>query len=549
MITVKHAYRDAHRLKQIVDALFKSGLGYYIYQLKLKDHLFWHQRVEQGVEKPADLPKKIRAAIDELGGTFIKLGQLLSLRPDLIPKEYCDEFSRLQDNVSNFSFDEARRIIEGELKHKTTEIFSHFEKEPIASASIGQVHKARLLNGVRVVVKVQRPGIKELMDTDIDLLYHLAELLQSHVEELKDYNLKGIVDEFKRYTLNELDYLKECRNIEKFYNNFLGSQTVKVPKVHWDFTTKKVLVMGYIEGVPIDDKEGLKDWNCDEKIISKNLADCFLKQIFEDGFFHADPHPANVFVLPGNKIALLDYGICGSLTEGMKEKLVDMLVSLVDRDINTFVDGFFEVGMIDEKDETLVNDIEAIVEEYAGANIDQIDFVHLFNDLVFTARRHNISLPVDFILLAKAIITIEGVGQQLNPEFNLSSALHDYTDTITARRLRPSYIIKNFIEGISDFRDNVKLVPRQINEILLKLKRGELGVHFERKDLVQLEMEIDRSSNRVSLGVIIAALIVASALVLNVRNGKWLAVIGFLIATFLTINLFISVIKERRIVV
>ncbi len=547
MIDVKHAYRDAHRLKQIVSALFKSGLGYYIYQLKLGNHLFWHQRGEQ--EKPKDLPKSVRMAMDELGGTFIKLGQLLSLRPDLIPREYCEEFSKLQDNVSSFSFDEARNIIEGELKHKLSEIFSNFEKEPIASASIGQVHQARLLNGIRVVVKVQRPEIKDLMNTDIDLLYHLAELLQNHAEELKDYNLKSIIDEFKRYTLNELDYLKESRNIDKFYKNFLGSQTVKVPKVYWDFTTKKVLVMGYVDGIPIDDKEGLKDWNCDEKIISKNLADCFLKQIFEDGFFHADPHPANIFVLPGNKIALLDYGICGNLTDDMKEKLVDMLISLMNRDLNDFVDGFLSIGMLEEKDETIVNDIESIVNEYASANIDQVDFVHLFSDLVFVARRHNISLPVDLILLTKAVVTIEGVGQQLNPDFNLSASLHEYVGTLTARRLSPGYIIKTFIGDVSNFRDNVKLVPRQINEILLKLKKGELGVHFERKDLVQLEMEIDRSSNRVSLGVIIAALIVASALVLNVRNGKWLAVAGFLIAIFLTINLFISSIKERRIVV
>ena len=205
--------------------------------------------------------------------------------------------------------------------------------------------------------------------------------------------------------------------------------------------------------------------------------------------------------------------------------------------------------MVQEKDQAMLNDFESIVEEYADANIDQIDFPHLFNDMIFVAREHNITLPVDFILLSKAIVTIEGVGQQLNPDFNLSASLHDYVENLTTRRLRPSYIIKTFVDDISNFRDNVKLVPRQINEILFKLKKGELGVHFERKDLVQLEEEMDRSSNRISSGVIIAALIVASAIVLNVRNGKWLAVAGFVIAIFLTINLFISSIKERRIVV
>ncbi len=548
MVDIKHAYRDVKRLKQIATALLKSGLGYYLYELKLGQHLFWHQKIVDQ-EKPVELPNKIRIAMDELGGTFIKLGQLLSLRPDLIPKEYCDEFSKLQDNVTGFSYDKVKEIIESELKHDVKDVFSHFEKEPIASASIGQVHKARLMNGTRVVVKVQRPNIKELMDTDIDLLYHLAELMQNHIEGLQDYNLKGVIDEFRRYTLNELDYLKEGRNIDRFYKNFSGSKTVKVPKIYWDFTTKRVLVMGYIDGIPIDDKDGLRDWNCDERIISKNLADCFLKQVFEDGFFHADPHPANIFVLPENKLALLDYGICGSLSEDLKEKLDDILISLVHRDINNVVNGFLSVGVAEDKDQNLINELEIVVEEYADSDIDQINFPHLFCDLVFVARKYNLSLPVDFILLAKAIVTIEGVGQQLNPDFNLGLTLHGYADNLTAKRLRPSYVIRTFVEDISNFRDNIKLVPKQINEILLKLKKGELGVHFERKDLVQLEREMDRSSNRVSLGVIIAALIVASALVLQVRNGKWLAIVGFLIAIFLTINLFISVIKERRIVV
>ena len=547
MVDVKHVYRDAHRLKQIVSVLFKSGLGYYLYQLKLGDHLFWHQRVEQ--KKPMDLPKKIRIAMDELGGTFIKLGQLLSLRPDLIPKEYCEEFSRLQDNVSSFPFNDVKKIVESELKHKIEEIFSNFEKEPIASASIGQVHRAKLLNGTRVVVKVQRPEIKEIMDADIDLLYHLAELLQNHVEDVKEYDLKSIVDEFKRYTLNELDYLKEGRNVDRFYRNFLNSETVKVPKVYWDFTTKKVLVLSYIDGVPIDDKEGLRESRCDEKIISRNLADCFMKQVFEYGFFHADPHPANLFVMPGNKIVLIDYGICGNLTEDMREKFIDMLISLVGRRFDEFADGFLNIGMIEEKNEELTHDIEAIVEEYADASIEQVDVVHLFNDLVLFSRRNNILLPVDFILLAKAVVTIEGVGLQLNPDFSLSATLHEYVDNLTTKRLRPSYLVKTFVGDISGLAKNIKSMPRQVNEILQKLNRGELGVRFERKDLVQLEREIDRSSNRVSLGVIIAALIVASALVLNSGNGKWLAVTGFLIAIFLTIQLFLSVINERRIVV
>jgi ubiquinone biosynthesis protein len=548
MLDIKHAYKDARRLKQIASAMFKSGLGHYIYQLKLSHHLFWHQRVQKQ-DKPKDLPRKVRMALDELGGSFVKLGQLLSLRPDLIPEEFCKEFAELQDDVNGFSYGEVKEIVENELKHKLEDMFSHFEKEPIASASIGQVHKARLKNGIRAVVKVQRPGIDDLMEIDIDLLYHLSELLMKHVKEVQGHDLKSLVDEFKRYTFNELDYLKEGRNIERFYKNFKHDKSVKIPKLYPDFSSSRVLTMGYIDGIPIDDKEGFRDWECDEKIISKNMANFFLKQYLEFGFFHADPHPANVFVLPGNKIALLDYGICGTLTEDMKDRLIDMLIALSHRDVDGVVDQFLDLGMIKERDEKLVNELGIIVEDFADTSIEDLNVVHLFDELIFVARRYGVSLPVDLVLLVKSIVTGEGTGQQLDPGFNLSSVMGKYVEELTSKRLKPGHVIKTMIDEVNDFTDNIKLVPKQLNELLVKLKKGELGVHFERKDLVQLEREIDKSSSKVSLGVIIAALIVASALVLQVNNGKWLSVIGFLIAIFLTINLFISIIKERRVVV
>jgi len=545
---LKHAYKDAKRLKQITGVMFKTGLGYYLENLKLNHHLFIHQRTNTD-QIPEDLPRKLRMAMDELGGTFVKLGQLLSLRPDLIPDEYCKEFSKLQDDVTPVKYEVIRETVENELKHSISEIFSYFDKEPIASASIGQVHKARLLNGTRVVVKIQRPNIKQLMEEDIDLLYHLSGIAQHQIPSFEKYNPKALVDEFKRYTEEELDYLKEGRNIDKFYHNFKDYDKMKVPKVFWDFTTNKVLTMGYIDGIPIDDKEGFKDWGCNEKELSNNLADVFLKQVFEFGFFHADPHPANLFVLPGNKIALLDYGICGTLKEKDRESLIDMLIYLVHRDINGVVEKFLSLGVLEDKNDQLAEELSSLVEEYAEANLEQIDAVKLFTQMIEVAKKYEFRLPADFVLLVKAIVTIEGVGQSLDKGFNLGDKLHEYTDTLISKKLRPSHIAKAIVSDINEFKDNVTSIPRQINEILIKLRKGELGVHFERKDLVQLEREIDKSSNRVSMGIIIAALVVASALVLQVNNGKWLAVVGFLIAIFLTIGLIISVMNERRVIV
>lgn len=547
MLNIKSAYRDFKRLKDIVSIAFRCGLGYYIEKLKLRHHLFLHQTTKGGFEKPEDLPRRLRVAMDELGGSFVKLGQLLSLRPDLIPDEYCEEFSRLQDEVTPFDFSEVRKIVEEELKHKIEEIFSHFDEKPVASASIGQVHIAKLLNGEKIVVKVQRPNIKDKMEADIDILNYLAELAERHLDSFRNYNFKEIVKEFERYTKNELDYLREGRNIDRFYKNFLDDKSVKTPRVYWDYTTKRVLMMSYIQGVEIDDKEGLEDINADVHIVANNLARSFLRQVFEFGFFHADPHPANIFVLSGNRIAFLDYGIVGSLDSVLKERLVNFLVALVHKNIPMVVQGFLDMGVLEERSKELESDICMIIEEYANATIEQVDVPHLFSELMFVATRHRFRLPVDFVLLAKASITAEGVGQGLDPDFNLSSCLKEYVDRITIRKLRPRNIVKSLMKSFEEFRYNMKVLPKQTSDILERLKRGELKVQFEHKDLRELEKELDRSSNRVSMGVVISALIIASAIVLQISGGKWLAILGFGIALLLSMMLTISILKEGRI--
>jgi len=547
MFSIKSAYRDARRLKDIVTIAFKCGLGYYISRLKLTHFLLFHQKKGGNFKKPEDLALKLRMAMDELGGSFVKLGQLLSLRPDLIPEEYAEEFEKLQDDVSPFEFEKVKKIIEEDLKHKLGEIFSHFDKKPIASASIGQVHRAKLLSGEKVVVKVQRPDIEEKMSADIDLLHYLVDLVDKHFKDLQKYNLKDIVEEFERYTKEELDYYREARNIHRFYKNFENDETIKIPKVYWDFTNKRVLVMSFIDGVEIDDKEGMDELGCDNKIIAQNLSRFFLRQLFEFGFFHADPHPANVFILKGNKIALLDYGIVGSLSFDLKEKMNNFLISLVNKDIQRVVNSFMKLGMLEEYNNELEKDIEMLIEEYAGTTVEEVDIPHLFQELMFIATKYKFKLPVDFVLLMKATITCESVGQELDPEFNLSKALKEYVHEIEMEKLRPSNVVKNFIRNITDFRYVMKMLPRQTTDILDKLKRGELKVQFEHRDLKNLEKEIDRGSNRISMGVVIAALIVASAIVLQINQAKWMAVAGFGIALILSMMLTIDMIKERRV--
>ncbi len=549
ILDIKTAFRDFKRLKQISGVLFSQGLGYYVNELKLKHHLFLSPRERsQKLEKPRNVAENLRKAMDELGPTFIKLGQLLSLRPDLIPEEYSKEFSKLQDEVSELSFDVVKGIIESELKLKMSEIFSSFDKKAIASASIGQVHKAKLLNGQTVVVKIQRPDIKPIIEADIDILYYLADLAKKHIDALTNYDLSNIIKEFQRYTENELDYLMEGRNIDKFYSNFSGDETVIIPKVFWDFTTKKVLTMSYIRGVKIDDKDMLREGEHDMKLISDHLADCFLRQVFEFSFFHADPHPANIFVCSNNRIALIDYGIVGKLSEEHKERLTNILINLVRRDLTEVLNGFLELGVIEGRDlEVLKQELTELIEEFAGASIQQVNFPRLFRDFLNIASKHNFRVPKDFVLLGKAIITIEGVGQEINPEFNLSRKLSEYAEGLRLEKMGASYFIKNLGKNIMNYKNMITKLPQQTTEVLDRLRRGDLKVQFQHKDLNALEKEIDRGSNRIALAVLIAALVVASSLILNITGSKFFSIAGFVVALILSLFLSVSIYKERNI--
>lgn len=546
---LRTAFRDFKRLKEITGVLFSEGLGYYVHELKLKHHLFLSNKDRsKKVEKPENIPENLRKAMDRLGPTFVKLGQLLSLRPDLIPEEYCKEFSKLQDNVTGIEYSTVKKIVETELKLKLNEIFSFFDKEPIASASIGQVHKAKLLNGKVVVVKVQRPNIKPIIESDIDILYYLADLAKRHIIALRNHDLNGIIKEFERYTEKELDYLQEGRNIDKFYTNFQDDKTVVVPKVFWDFTTSRVLTMSYVRGIPIDEKEKLREEDCDMKIISSNLADCFLRQVFDFSFFHADPHPANIFVCPRNKIGLLDYGIVGKLSEKHKEQLTNILIKLVQRDLEGVLNGFLELGIIEgENIEGLKEELSAIIEEYAGASIEQVNVPRLFSEFLKIASRYHFKVPKDFVLLGKAIITIEGVGQEIDPDFNLSHKLAEYSEGIKLERIGIGYFVKNLSKSIINYKEMFTKFPKQTTEILERLRQGDLKVQFQHKDLNILEEEIDRGSNRVALAVLIGALVVASSLILNITGSKFFAVAGFVIALILSLFLSISIYKERNI--
>lgn len=545
MINLRNAYRDFKRLKEIGEAFFHSGLGYYVEELRLKHHLILSkvERKKRHV-KPADLPVKLRKSMEHLGGSFVKLGQLLSLRQDLIPKEYCKEFEKLQDSVESFSFVQVKKILKEELKHPIKEIFSEFYEKPIAAASIGQVHKAKLLNGKLVAVKVQRLKIKEKFEADIDLLRHLVDLAKKHIEELRNYDLKSIVDEFEKYTRDEMDYVKEARNISTFYSRFSDDVNVKIPKVYEDYSTRKVLVMEFIDGVPIDSDHELMEMKSDKSILADNLANFFLKQVFEVGVFHADPHPSNVFVLKNNRIALLDYGIVGVLLPDIKERLNNFLISLVERNTGEIVEHFIMMGFLEESNKDLENDLTMFIGEHAGKELNKIYMSHFFNELLNISSRYNFKLPPDFVLLSKAIITIEGVGRDLDPGFNISIILRDYVNKAVGDKFSIKHLFTESFDTLKNIKRAIEVLPGQTTQILDRL--NEEKAKTNERDMALLEKEMNRSSDRVVIGVIIAALVISSSLVLQISNYRTISLIGFLIAIVLSIILIYSIISERR---
>jgi len=541
---LKDTYQDIKRLNHIISVLFKYGLGFYVYQLGLHRHLKVHERIRGQPGKPSSIPVKLRCALEELGPTFIKLGQLLSLRPDLIPLEYTEEFKKLQDNVKPFDNKKAIQILEQELKKSKREVFSSFSEQPIASASIGQVYRARLLNKEEVAIKIQRPDAKEVIDQDIKLLKHLAELAEKHIPEIKRYNPQEIVKEFERYTKDELDYMKEGRNIQKFYEMFKSSKNVVTPKVYWDYSSKKVLTMSFIDGIKIDDKAEFEARNYSSKEVANNLADCFMDQVITHGVFHADPHPANVFVLTRNRIALIDFGIVGRLNDDLRKALINLFVALTEKDMKKAIRGLKAIGVIETTDPDLENELELLVSEYGSAEVNQIDMSSFFRDFLNISNKYNMKLPINFVLLSKAIITCESVGRSLYPEFNLGDYSKGYVNNLISRRYSLKSLTRRVKSNAINISDLIETLPQNINKAFEQLQGGKIKLDIDDTDVKQLSWNISEGSIRISMGLIVAALIVGSSLIIQAGKAKWLAVLGFVIATLISILLLLSINKE-----
>lgn len=547
-------YKDFRRLQQIANVLFKHELGYFIGKLNLKSHLSFKKRLQvTKFVKPKDsMPIRLRLVMEELSGSFVKLGQLLSLRADLVPKEYTEEFSKLQDDVRPFPFEAVKAIIESEFKKPINKVYTHFNKTPIASASVGQVHEAILKNGKRVAVKVQRPKIREIFETDIDLMYHLAHMLEKHYPQSKNFNPSGIVEEFEKYTKKEMNYILEGKNIDKYSKVIEHEKHVIVPKVYWDYTTSKVLTMEFIDGIKVSSVKDFKKLKIKGSYLSDTLVRIFVNGVLYHRFFHADPHPGNILIMKNKNIALLDFGIAGQLTSDLAEKIGYLYFGLVNADIDGVADALINIGFISENvnREGFKEDLIASWGDYYDTTLNQVDMVGFLWDTIALGRKYNMNYPAGYTLLVKAIITTEGIIKKIDPSFNFVKVGKPLFQRFVKERSSSEYALKNAKKTLGEFGKLLVRFPVDAQKILDKMKKPQSKVlDINDEDIKELTDELEESSNRMTIGIILAALVVASALLMlaKVPPLMWglplYAIIGLIIAGILFIVLVVSVLK------
>ena len=535
--------KEVSRLRQIATTLAQQELFILIDKLKLKKLLPLNQK-EKYLQNKSDIPRRLRLAMEDLSGAFVKLGQLLSLRADLIPKEYAHEFSKLQDEIKPVKFEKIKELIEKEFGKPLHEVFLKIDPNPIAAASVGQVHKAMLNDGKIVAVKIQRPNVDKTFETDIELLYHLAILLEKYYPELKDYNFMEIVKEFEEYTKNELDYMVEARNINIFYNNF-KNDPIEIPKVYWSYTTKKVLTMEFIKGVKIT--EATKN----KKFFVKQIVESYLKQTMEYGTFHADPHPGNIFVMPNQKLALLDFGIIGHISKELRDNFESIFISLIKGDRELLAESLIDLQIVEEEIniEQFKEDLSLHLGKYYNASLDKIDISSAMYDMLTIARKYKMKFPTNFVLLIKATATVEGFGKEMDPKFNFVETCKPYVEALEKKKKSSSYIFGMFKKNMWKFRKDFINFPDEIKKIL---KRGKVKIDIEDSDIRKFTFYLDNAINRMAAGIIIAGLLIAAALIVQaglrplIFDIPLFSIIFLIIALIMGFNLIESILSEKR---
>lgn len=544
-----------HRYRQIAEVLTKHGFGYLLGVMGLDRFLPFHQDLlaEFPGNQTFTPPQHIRTAMEELGATFIKLGQLLSTRPDLLPPEYVAEFARLQDEAPPFDSDSAVEVIESELGQPIEAIFAQFDREPMAAASIGQVHAARLLNGNDVIIKIRRPGVVKQVEEDLEILHNLAAALNRRWEFAKRYDLLGLTQEFAMSLRSELDYIHEGQNAERFATNFATDPTVQIPRIFWETTTSRVLTQERVHGVKVSEISAIDNFGIDRAELAKCGTRAILKMIFEDGFFHGDLHPGNFFVLPDGRFGLVDFGLAGTVNEKTQDYLANLILALTRQDYDRLTEAVLEMEVTKQRVNRaeLRRDLEYLVKPYIGLPLGQINLSPLFNDAFVIIRHHRLNLPPHLALLVKTIVMAEGIGKRLDPDFHLTEVIEPYAERLMLRLFSPRRMAKQLRQASIDVARLSVQIPQHLRHILGEIERGGFEIGMKPGTFEPLISRLERLANRIVLGVIAAAFIVGLSILLSVfRPAGWehwagrMFAVGFFFAVVLGLYLAWSILRS-----
>lgn len=547
-----HALSNIARFRDIVSVLVRYGFEDLVGRIDLPMQGVLRTFGPDGADRP--FPVRVRKALEELGPTFVKFGQILSLRADLLPRPLADELQKLQDEVSPVDFDEIREVVETSLGGPIRDVFSVFEPTPIASASLSQVHRAvHVEGGPALAVKVQRPGIRSVMRTDLRIMQAIADRLHDRMSDLRLYDLPGLVRVNGQILMREVDFNREARNMRIARNKLAGVPGIRVPDVFERHSTEEMLVMEYVRGRRITQE--MTDGVLDSKALARNGLNASIQQIFEDGFFHADPHPGNALVTDEGEICLVDWGMVGRLTRSERRQLMELIQAVVGEEPERLANAVLDITTRGEDGldrPALERDLMDILDNYAAVPLDQVDIGHFLLDMTHTIRTHRLHLPPNLAIMIKALMTAEGMARQLYPRLNIVAEIEPLIQRVAARRYRPAALWHDFRAAASRLMNLQTELPKRFSQIVQKINRGELQIRFKHENLDEFMDTLENVSNRLTLAVIIGAMIIGSSMIITTGvkpllfGYPALGVIGFLISGVLGLWLVFTILRGRR---
>lgn len=551
------AARDIGRLHEIASVMIRYGFGDAVKRLGMSRILEQAGKVLhwKDAEKMARMesPERVRRAFEELGPTFVKLGQILASRVDLFPSEWIAEFEKLQDQVPPRAFDELRLQLQEDLGDAPENIFHDLDTVALAAGSIAQVHRARLETGEDVILKIRHPGIRPVVEADLRLLSRLAEITEKEVPEWRRFHPKEVLQQVTMSLRRELDLASECRSAERIAESFKDDPTILLPKVYWQWTSERLNVQEYIAGIPGRDIEAIESTGLDRKLLAVRGANAVLKMVLEDGFYHADPHPGNLFFLSGNRIVLIDAGMVGRLSPVRQTQVIDLIRGLVARDTSLVIDvliGWAEDARINT--EKLSVEIDAFLDSYHGVVLKELNIAAMLTDLTVIMRDNELVMPPDLALLFKVFITLEGLGRLLDPEFDMVAEATPFLRRAMLARYHPDALAKRGWKNLTEFFDLLANLPRDLRRLLQSARRGALEINVDITRLDQFGHDLDRAASRLTVGLVTAALIIGTSITMTVKGGPTLfglpllGLLGFLGAGIGGIWLLISIWRSGR---